>query len=115
MKLLTKKIEDQLRKNWRETRDCNGADEPDHKPVLKIFGGPATWLFTELSPDGDTLFGLCDLGQGFPELGYVTLTELRAVRLKPFGLPLERDMYFTANKTLSQYADVASEYRAIRA
>ena len=34
-------------------------------------------------------FGLCDLGLGEPELGYVTLHELAAAR-GPLGLPLER-------------------------
>ena len=33
----------------------------------------ATWLLTEIDPDDhDHAFGLCDLGQGFPELGYVS-------------------------------------------
>ena len=51
-------------------------------------------------------FGLCDLGMGEPELGYVSLAELRTVRGK-LGLPLERDLHFTADKTLSAYAEEA--------
>jgi hypothetical protein len=43
---------------------------------------------------------------GSPELGYVSLTELRAVRGK-LGLPIERDEHFDADKTLSAYADEA--------
>ncbi|SFM46337.1 Protein of unknown function [Methylobacterium pseudosasicola] len=51
----------------------------DHSPVVKLFNpmGPATWLPCELDADGDTLFGLCDLGVGEPELGYVSLEELK--------------------------------------
>jgi len=53
------------------------AGESHHLPVVKLFdpAGAATWLFTEMMPDGDTLFGLCDLGFGCPELGYVRFAE----------------------------------------
>ncbi|RVC60517.1 DUF2958 domain-containing protein, partial [Mesorhizobium sp. M2A.F.Ca.ET.046.02.1.1] len=60
---------------------ANGASdtETDHVPVVKLFDptGAATWLLSELDADGDTLFGLCDLGFGFPELGSVSLAELQ--------------------------------------
>jgi hypothetical protein len=49
---------------------------------------------------------LCDLGLGFPELGYVSLREITALR-GPLGLPVERDMHFIAEKPLSAYADEA--------
>jgi hypothetical protein len=64
------------------------------------------WLLTELDPDHELAFGLCDLGMGEPELGYVSLTELRTVRGK-LGLPIERDLQFDADKTLAAYADEA--------
>ena len=59
---------------------------------------------TELDPDGEIAFGLCDLGMGCPELGYVSLNELAAVRGQ-LGLPVERDLHFEADKTVSAYAD----------
>jgi hypothetical protein len=59
-------------------------------------------------PDHELAFGLCDLGLGCPELGYVSLTELRTVRGK-LGLPIERDEHFGADKTLSAYADEARQ------
>ena len=39
----------------------DGLPEPDPVPLLKLFNpcGAATWLASELSQDGDTLFGLC--------------------------------------------------------
>jgi hypothetical protein len=46
---------------------------------------------------------------GEPELGYVSLTELRAVRGK-LGLPVERDEHFEADKTLSTYAVQARQH-----
>jgi hypothetical protein len=77
----------------------------DFRPVVKLFNpcGAATWLLSELDEDGDTAFGLCDLGMGEPELGYVSLEELASVKLR-FGLYIERDNHFTANKTLGEYA-----------
>ena len=82
--------------------------EPDPVPVLKLFNplGAATWLATELDADGDTLFGLADLGFGCPELGSFSLAELAAVRL-PFGLRIERDIAFESTSPLSRWADTA--------
>lgn len=85
------------------------APERDYLPVSKLFtpDGAATWLLTEADPDDpDRLFGLADLGLGYPELGYVDLNELIAVRGR-LGLPIERDQYFVAEKPLSAYAEDA--------
>ena len=87
----------------------------DFEPVVKIFtpDGNATWLLTEINdPDIDLAFGLCDLGLGHPELGYVTLSELDAAR-GPLGLPLERDLHFVATRTLAAYAEISREHRRI--
>ncbi|MCP4238893.1 MAG: DUF2958 domain-containing protein [Aestuariibacter sp.] len=68
---------------------------------------------SELDPDDhDIAFGLCDLGLGFPELGSVRLSEIEEVR-GPFGLPVERDLHFTAKKTVSEYAKEARAYGRI--
>lgn len=58
-------------------------DERDPRPVVKLFtpDANATWLLTELDPaEPDRAFGLCDLGRGSLELGYVHLAELSALR-----------------------------------
>ena len=86
-----------------------GDEEIDPKPVVKLFtpDAGAAWLLTELAPDDpDLAFGLCDLGLGCPELGYVRLSELAAVRGR-LGLPVERDRHFRADKPLSAYAEEA--------
>lgn len=78
----------------------------DPAPVVKLFtpDAGATWLLTEIDPDDhDHAFGLCDLGMGMPELGWVSLQELATVRGK-LGLPIERDLHFRAEKRLSAYA-----------
>lgn len=95
---------------------ANGAtpQETDHLPVVKYFDpcGAATWIITELmlaegeGAEPDMLFGLCDLGMGCPELGYVSLAELRSVTGR-LGLGIERDLYFKARWPLSVYAHAA--------
>ena len=78
----------------------------DPSPVVKLFtpDAGATWLLTEIDPnDHNHVFGLCDLGLGAPELGWVSLQELATVRGR-LGLPVERDLHFRAEKRLSAYA-----------
>jgi hypothetical protein len=75
----------------------NAQPDIDFKPVVKLFTPDAqcTWLLTELGLD-DIAFSLCDLGMGSPELGDVSMHELRNLR-GPLGLPIERDMHFEAD------------------
>ncbi|HEX3885382.1 MAG TPA: DUF2958 domain-containing protein [Stellaceae bacterium] len=91
---------------------ANGRDrDQDHLPVVKLFTPDAncTWLLSEVDPEErDIAFGLYDLGQGFPELGCVSLAELRSVRGK-LGLAIERDLSFTAEHPLSVYAKAARQ------
>ncbi|MDO9602988.1 DUF2958 domain-containing protein [Hydrogenophaga sp.] len=78
----------------------------DPAPLVKLFtpDASATWLLSEIDPDDhDHAFGLCDLGLGAPELGWVSLRELATVRGR-LELPVERDLNFRAEKRLSAYA-----------
>lgn len=99
-----------LTRDLRERLLANGACEADHVPLAKFFTpvGAATWLLTEMDSDGDTLFGLCDLGFGFPEPGSASLSEIAAVRL-PLGLRIERDLHVEAAHPLSVYAEAARQ------
>jgi hypothetical protein len=110
MELLTPDIRFALRCNaiCHSLAQEAGRTEPDPAPVLKLFNpaGPATWLATELGRDGDSLFGLADLGFGCPELGYFSLREIASIHL-PFGLRIERDLYFETAHPLSVWADAA--------
>ncbi len=96
-----------LIENGRTSEERDGFDP---FPVVKLFtpDGAATWLFTEACPEGEDvrLFGLCDLGMGSPELGYLMLSEIEDVRGK-LGLPAERDLYFKAEHRLSTYVKLA--------
>ena len=89
-------------------------DGRDPVPVLKLFNpvGPGRWLITEIAQDADGLFGLCDLDMGFPELGYVSLGDLEAIKL-PFGLRIQRDPFFVGHMPLSQWASLAHRLGSI--
>ncbi|TWT20318.1 DUF2958 domain-containing protein [Luteimonas marina] len=103
MQLMTDEQRERLLANGRQTA---AGQTIDPSPVVKLFtpDANATWLLTELSPnDPDIAFGLCDLGLGFPEIGYVSLTEIRQLRGK-LGLPVERDLGFVAKHPISVYA-----------
>jgi hypothetical protein len=116
MTLITEAQYAELLANGREQRTVmdNGTEALDFMPVVKLFTPDAqcTWLLTELDPDGGLAFGLCDLGVGYPELGYVALIELTTVRGK-LGLPIERDLHFDADKPISAYAAEAREHGRI--
>lgn len=104
--LITDAQRAQLLANGRASAEGQDIDPP---PVVKLFtpDAHATWLLTELdSEDGDTAFGLCDIGIGMPELGTVRISELASI-VGPLKLPIERDLYFVAKRTLSDYARLA--------
>lgn len=108
MILLTPDLRFALSANDINRRAAAQADkpEPDPVPVVKFFNplGAATWLFTELDADGDTLFGLADLGFGTPELGSASLSEIASVRLT-FGMGIERDIGFESVHPISVWAE----------
>ena len=99
MKLLTKEIITKLEKHPFGSQD----DVPsmERKVLVKFFNpyGVGTWIITEAEKqeNGDWLmYGLGELGYGY-EWGYVSFNELNELRVPPFGLPIERDMYIGNN------------------
>lgn len=87
----------------------------DHVPVVKFFNpvGIGTWLASELDAGGDVMFGLAQLNDA-PELGSFSLEELATLEL-PFGMHIERDLYFTGAFPISAYAEAARETGSITA
>jgi hypothetical protein len=83
MTLFTKTQTEQLITNCQAQIVRMNSEQPDidFTPVVKLFTPDAqcTWLLTELGLD-DIAFGLCDLGMGTPELGFVSMHELRDLR-----------------------------------
>ena len=108
MPLLTDEQRERLHANWEANQQTDGSI--DHRPVVKLFipDGRSVWLLSELSSDGELAFGLCDLGLGFPELGYVSMSELTEL-LSPLNFPVQCDSSFQPDKTLSVYADLARQ------
>ena len=88
MILLTKKIREKLIKNHLEQDGSK-----TFKAEVKLFNpcGIGTWYLSELNPDTNVAFGLCELHE--KELGYVSIDELEEIKL-PFLLKIERDLYF---------------------
>ena len=81
----------------------------DPMPVVRLFtpDAHATWLLAALEPaDGDTAWGLIDLGIGMPDLGMVKLSDLAAI-VGPRQKPILRDQYFHASRPLSEYVRLA--------
>ena len=77
------------------------------KVPLKLFNpcGSQTWFIVEYDPSEDLAFGWADLGMGCPELGYISIAELRAVKVPPFGLGIERDIHWDNSTTLREVMD----------
>lgn len=81
----------------------------DPLPVVRLFtpDAHATWLLASLDPaDGDTAWGLIDLGIGMPALGTVKLSDLASI-VGPQQRPVLRDLYFRASRPLSEYVRLA--------
>lgn len=113
MEIVTVEQRRQLTDNWNLEDDIN--------PAVKIFSpvGADTWSIASMNPqDEDTMYGLCDLGLGYPELGHVPLSEVQSMTVRvsaasSAGIGLERDLYFKPNHPLSTYAEAAQQDGAI--
>lgn len=114
--MLGTEVVQKLNANHREQLPLKGTrNERDFYPVAKLFlpWTSGTWLLTEVDDDG-LAFGLADLGFRTPEMGYISLDEIWEV-VGPGGLRVERDIHWTAKRTLSEYATESRRLGYIRA
>lgn len=94
MKLITEEFE-KLFKNYPL---YSQEHEEDSLIVAKLFDpcGNATWYLLEYDPVEEITFsyvtGLCE-----DEFGYTSIEELESIE-RPFGLTIERDMYFVQKR-----------------
>lgn len=113
-RLIPSELKQQMIQNARDVLKGRG---DDHPPVIKLFSisGSATWLLSELNPfETDIAYGLCDLGMGKPELGYVSLSELESIQHPSLPIPLiVRDEHFEADYLMSVYAEAARQHQGI--
>jgi hypothetical protein len=110
--LITEDERAQLLANGRAR---TAAKDFDPMPVVKLFtpDAHAIWLLAALDPiDGDTAYGLCDVGIGMPELNTVRLSDLASI-VGPRNQPLLRDRYFRAMRSLSEYTQLAKRNGSI--
>lgn len=87
----------------------------DPLPVVRLFtpDAHATWLLVSLDPaDGDTAWGVMDVGIGMPELGEIKLSDLASI-VGPRQQPVMQDRYFKAVRPLSEYLRLAQENGSI--
>lgn len=72
------------------------SEAKDPMVICKFFLPATKWTWYVLEFDGkDTFFGYV-VGE-YPELGYFSLSELQSIG-GPFGLGVERDLYFKPQK-----------------
>mgnify|MGYP006209247191 CR=1 FL=1 len=109
-------ITDEQRAQLLANGHARAADaQTDLWPVVRLFtpDAHATWLLAALNPaDGDTAWGLIDLGIGMPAQGTVKLSELAGI-VGPHQQPVMRDRYFRPTRTLSEYTRLAERDGAI--
>ena len=89
-KLFTKQVDDMLFKQY-----AFGNDLSKQKVVAKIFNpyGSGVWYLLNSDPtDPDYIWAIVDLFE--IEVGSVSRESLEMMKVPPFGLNLERDMYF---------------------
>jgi hypothetical protein len=104
--LIPTHLRDQLLANGAKTA---AGEDIDPVPVVKLFtpDANATWLLTELDPERPSIaFGLADLGQSCPEIGYISMDEISAIR-GPMGLSVKRDEHYVEKRALSVLANLA--------
>jgi len=108
--ILTDDQKAKLLANGRVSAERGGPQ--NHWPVIKLFvpNTRCVWLVTEIDPaDQSVGFGLCDLGQGTPEMGSIDLAEL----VDPADPLAKPDPKFQAQHPLFVYFKAAHAHRRI--
>lgn len=97
MKLFTNELKSQLIE----------AGYDNMRPICKLFTpwGGATWLITGI--ENDILYGYADLGFQCVEHGSIASVEEMSSIRGPFGLGIERDLYWTPKEGVN-YLDLDS-------
>lgn len=102
MKLLTKEVLDGFKKQG----DTSQMQPKDIKIIVKFFGGGAcSWYCYEYDPKERIYWCFANLGDPqMAECGTLSQDELESIKFPPFGLGVERDMYF-GDHTLQEVID----------
>lgn len=99
MILLTK----ELKKRFEKIGSQEGVKDPI--VIAKFFNpyGAGVWYATEYDPERRVFYGYVSIfGDHRDEWGDFPLDELEELRVPPFGLPIERDLY-TIEQPISKF------------
>lgn len=100
MKLFSKEVDRKLFKQYPK-----GADMENQMVVAKIFNpyGRGRWYLMNSDPDDpEYIWGIVQMGD-IVEMGSISRKQLESARVKPFNLPLERDLYYSPRKASEVY------------
>lgn len=106
-KLIPDNLKEIMIHNAQEVQNDLGKD---HEPVIKLHSryGKAIWLLSELDQANGIAYGICDLGQGKPELSYVSIPDLESIKHARLKVPMiEMDREFVGNFPMSVYLEAA--------
>jgi len=107
MKLFTKDIDKKLFAQFPK-----GGELANQKVIAKIFNpyGRGVWYIINSDPhDPDYLWAIVNLFE--VEVGSVSRKEIESLRIKPFMLPLERDLSFRERNALEVYEGASQGQR----
>ncbi len=80
-------------------------NQDDPMALVKLFApGPGTWWIASYDPDRRMAWGAAHLHEF--EYGAIPMGELCKVRVRTFGLPIERDLYWTPQRL----SEIAAEH-----
>ena len=103
MKLITKAIENAFQKQG----DTSQKEMKDIKIIMKLFGGGAYSCYLYEKINDDLYMAFVNMGDSqCAECGYVSMSEIKALKFRPFGLGVERDLGFKPmSRTLKDVFD----------
>jgi hypothetical protein len=104
MKLITKTLEERFEKIGDQSQSI------DPIFIAKFFNpcGSATWYATEYDKQTNICFGYVT-GMDFDEWGTFSIEELESLKL-PYGLKIERDLYFKEIRSNKFIQDKEQEF-----
>jgi hypothetical protein len=112
-KMIPENLEEIMIHNATEVQTELGRD---HEPVVKLHSkyGKGIWLLSEMDAANHIAYGICDLGQGTPELSYVSITQLESIKHARLKVPMvEVDPTFEGKYPMSVYLEAAKANKRV--
>lgn len=81
-----------IRESDRLPSTAEAIEQADPLLRVKLFGGPGTWWIAGFDPETRIAYGVAEIQER--EVGDFDLDEIVELRIKPWGLPVERDLHW---------------------